>query len=302
MNNRTYVDEEGGINYFEGIIKSGNKTRENTERILSGTKMTRSKGFLEEGMKTEIDNSDRISGSLCDFGAAGINYTNNFCQDERAKAKMIDDMPIFKDLLAEDAAQVNYFNGVLLEKIDGRSVKDGQATKKANETDDYDVVKEAVNNINGNVTEQQNLDGSSSIVGQSILGNINGNVTDKKELSDATRNINSAEVKNINGNITDKQEVGNETGNIDSQRVKNIGGHTTGKVEGDTSSSIIGESLLGNINGNKAVEKQELDDKNIAAGVTNNEKNEDENKKVNELNELNELNNDSINEDKKVIA
>ena len=300
MNNRTYVDEEGGINYFEGIVKSGNKTRENTERILSGTKMTRSKGFLEEGMKTEIDNSDRISGSLCDFGAAGINYTNNFCQDERAKAKMIDDMPIFKDLLAEDAAQVNYFNGVLLEKIDGRSVKDGQATKKANETDDYDVVKEAVNNINGNVTEQQNLDGSSSIVGQSILENINGNnVSKMQELDNATKKINSVEVRNINENITDKQEVGNETGNINNGVVRNISGKTTNYVDSDVSTSIVGDSILENINGNKAVEKQEFTDMNIAAGVENNEKKEDEDKK---MNEPNELNNNSMGEDKKVIA
>ena len=246
------MDEDRNLAYGNGLKKLAGKLIDKTGDVNS-----KFKGIVTSGLATQTIkdiNSDLDTMNLLTEGTgnAFIKHTNEMFDSERANASAIDSMNIPKDFEAENAQEINYYNTVLLSKINvGKEVTEGKITEKVNDVEESGVVREALKDINNNVTEDQVYDASSSIVGQSILGNINGNKTEEKVYDDTSR--------------------------VSNQQLRNIGGNTTeGQMYNDMS-TIVGQSILGNINGEKETAKQELNEGNIISAVLN-EKRENEEK------------------------
>ena len=244
-----FFNEEKSLDYFDKLGKVSNKMNEATGDLFRGTKAIIDNGDANVVAGEMAKYSESIEGLMGDSSKYGKEFVSNLFAEERSEANLIAGVMIPKDFVAEDASEINYYNSVLLSKIDGKSVNEGQTTKKVNDIDESSVVKEALTDINNNVTENQVYDASSTITGQSVLENINGNKTEEKTYDDTSR--------------------------VSNQQLSNISGNTTqGQMYNDMS-TIVGQSILGNINAEKETAKQELNEENIISAVLN-EKRENE--------------------------
>ena len=279
---KIFYNEESNKEFISGIKKLTTTTENDSGKMRSDFKGITNNGLADQTVSDLGNGFEELGGLLGETGTIYERYTGAIFDGESKNAQEIDGMNIPKDFLAENAAEVNYYNTVLLSKIDGRSVTEGQKTEKANEVADSEVVKEGLTDINNNVTQGQTYDETSRIVGQSMLGNINGNVIQGQVYDDASQ-VSSERIRNINGNETVKQEA-DTTSQIINNNLGNISGSETVKQEADTrsqvmsnnlgninrntvmnqnnintTSSIVGESLLGNVKGEKEKAKQEVE-------------------------------------------
>lgn len=253
-----YWNKDSNLEYANGLKKLSNTTTDNQGKMKNDFQGIVNNGLADQTVGDLNNSFDSLSGVLSDTGNVFDKFTNSIFDDEVKQASEISSMKIPSDFLADNATEVNYYNSVLLSKIDGKSVNEGNTTQKVNDVDDSDVVREALNDINNNVTQGQEYDKTSSIVGQSILENINGNTTEAKTYDDASQ-VSSNTIRNISGNTTQMQSL-------------------------NSGSSIVGESLLGNISGNGEVKKQTFDDSAIAGAVLNQESEDDKEKEDNLIN------------------
>jgi len=303
---KIYWNKESNLAYANGLKKLSNNTTDRQGQMNSEFQGITNNGLADQTIGDISNGFESLSGVFKDTGNVFDKFTNSIFDDEVKQASDISSMKIPKDFLADNATEVSYYNSVLLSKLDGKSVNEGHKTEKVNDVDDSEVVREALSNINNNVTQQQNYDNTSSIVGESILENINGNTTEAQKYDDASsissntiRNINgnttetqkyddassisSNTIRNINGNTTETQKY-DDTSSISSNSIKNISGNTTQKQTLNGESSLVGDSLLGNINGNDKTTIQTFDNGSIRSAVASQEINHTENKLKDEKN------------------
>lgn len=199
-----------------------------TKNMKMGAEVRQKLSTQMKGIKNQIDA----------WANSTISYTNQISDGDIELAnKLENELKPPKNFLKEDATKVNEYEKILVGKIDGRSVNEGEAAKPANEIDESVVKAEGLMSILGAQAKEEKYDDSSIIQGESILGNINGDVTQEQEYDD-TVNVNKSALRDITKNATEQQEL-------------------------STESSISGESILGNINKNVPAEQQEYD-----AGLT----------------------------------
>lgn len=236
-----FFNEEKSLDFFDRIGATSKKLSDATNDLLSGTKAIIDNGDANVVANDIRKDSESAEGMMNDSSKIGKEFISNFFAEERSEANAIDGMSIPKDFVTENAAEVNYYNSVLLSKIDGKSVNEGHTTEKAKDIDDSSVVHEALTDINNNVTQEQTYDKSTSISGQSVLGNINGNTTQEKTYDDSSQ-ISGKQLGDISGNTTSQQQFNNE-------------------------STIVGQSILGNINAAGDTTKKDLDENDIVNAV-----------------------------------
>ena len=195
-------------------------------------------------------------------------HTNEMFDYDRTMAKMANDIEIPQDFLANNAMEVNQYNKILVGKIDGRSVNDGEEAQKISDIDESEINAEGLTDIRGAAAKEEIYD-DSSVIGKSTLGSIVGNVTEKQEYDD-TVNVNKSALQNINGNQTQQQEYDGESVIQGQSTLGTINKNVASQQQDyDASLSIAAAQSLGNINNNNTSNVQNLDQTTMAAAFDN---------------------------------
>ena len=197
-------------------------------------------GLMGKSVSAISKEMSLISSSISNMRNIVKKHSNEMFTYDRTMAKIANDIDIPTDFLAENAMKVNEFNTSLLGKIDGRSVNEGEQAKEFKEIDDNTVSAEALKDISGNVTEQQDYD-ASSVIGKSVLGNIVKEETEEKEYDDSS-SVQTGALSDISSEATQKQELDEST--------------------------VLGKSILGSVNTASDTDKKEYD-ANVSVAATN---------------------------------
>jgi hypothetical protein len=251
---RISMNSESILGFASNLNNSSSKTGDSGRDVLNQF----------QGMnKLAGETTSVISKQLASISDSMNNYkkilTNNvqktfdFDSDMASLAERIE-VPL--DFTANNSMDTNKFNAIYIEKVDGESVNKGQTTKKVNEIDDSVVAAKALDDISGNVTQEQKYDGT-SIIGRSVLGNISGNQTQAQTYDDSSQ-VRNKGLTDISGNNTNEVSLDDRT-NINGSKLTDISGNSTNEVSLDDRTGIKG-SQLNNISGNSTNEVS-LDDR-----------------------------------------
>ena len=199
---KIYYNKDASIELAKELTSLAERMQNATSGLLK-----RSKSYIDKGLADVVANdtakaSSSAEGIAYDSGNAIKNSIVNIFNKEVSFAKDIDNVSIPKDFCAENAMEINYYNSVLLNKVDGKSVNEGHKTNKVDDIKDSNVEREELSNINDDETVKQEFDNVSSLEGQANLQQINENKTEKEIYDDSSR-IKYTNIDNISGNITE---------------------------------------------------------------------------------------------------
>ncbi len=182
---------------------------------------------------------------------AGIEYDSKI-------ASLAEDIDIPLDFTANNSMDTNKYNAVFLHKGDGKSVNEGNETKKVNEIDDSTVAAQGIFDMRGETAKEEKYD-DTTIIGKSVLGNISGDQTKAQTYDDST-SVGNTKLGNIAGDQTQKQDY-DASSNLTNKSLGNISGDQTQKQDYNVNSNLTNKSL-GNISGDQT-QKQTYDDSTV---------------------------------------
>ena len=157
---RTMVGESSSkmVNDFSGLTSLG---------YLSNTVGDIKKGFdsIENFQEDDIfgRNTDDV------FGA------------DRDTARDLEAMEIPQHFVANESMDIKTYNNKILEKIDGKSIKEGGDAKEGTYDDETTVAAENIKDINANSNVKDSSYDETTIIGKSVLGSIDPEEEKKKE-------------------------------------------------------------------------------------------------------------------------
>ena len=234
--------------------------------VSSGYTGMRDAGFFSNGLKEIGKQLGAISKTVGNVGKSISNQTRGMLELDAALATKASEIEIPNDFVANNSMALNEYNKSLLEKLDGKSVNEGnETTEKPAEVEDSviagkldltDITSAAL----GQQELQDNLDGT-----KQQLDNINHTGGEEMQHVDDSRSFDKEQLVNINTNgATQKTEM------VDAYNVsKKVLTDMTGGSA--TIDSAVVDNVLGNLNsGSTGVAKEELGN---ALNVLNNSKN-----------------------------
>lgn len=237
------MNEDEMNNAVSGFNKCS--TGMGTAGTTASTKFSRSGGMLS-GTSSKISKQlNALSSALANTGRIIQKHNNEMFTYDKTMASMAEDIDIPQDFISNDSAEVNTYEHILLSKLDGKSVNEGETAKEFNEIDDSVVSGENLTNINNNETQEQEYDGNLSI-GKSVLGNISNDGSELQEYDDAS-SIGQVGMGDISSDQTQEKEY-DDSSSVNQSTLGSIAnGQTQAQDYDDTLS--IGKSVLGNMTG-----------------------------------------------------
>ena len=183
-------------------------------------------GVLTKNVKVASEGMDMISEAIANTGKIIKQHTQSFYEYDKELANRANGIAIPQDFLNENAMEINKYNYSILNKIDGKSVNDGEAQGEAKDIDESVVAAQGLADITKDDTKEQKLD-ESTVIGKSVLGNIVKDETKAQEY-DETSSVQARVLGDVNnGNNQVEQELDEST--------------------------VIGRSVLGNVNSQAGV-------------------------------------------------
>ena len=201
---KIFYDKEASIE----LAKNLNLLAERMNDATSGF-LKRANGYIDNGLADELaKDTAKTSSNAENLAYSAGNALSKVITDtfdkEVSYASYIDKIVVPKDFLAENSTEVNHYNTILLSKVDGKSVNEGEKTDKVDNVKDSKVVRDELSNINKDETQQREYDSISSLDGQQNLENINKDETEAKTYDDSSR-IKYTNFDNISGNTTEEK-------------------------------------------------------------------------------------------------
>lgn len=236
------------------------------------------------GMQTVGFDASIISKQLSSLANSMLNvkttlskHSSEMFDMDRQMAQKAEGIEIPQDFVVNDQTATNDFKQILLEKMDGKSVNEGNNTSVVDATIDSSVRKENLGNINNNnQTKEEQL---ASINGaKENFGNINNNNQTKEEHIADINSIGKIAIENIdNRNSLQNQEI-NDSSSIAFNTLGNINNSNDINRQDIADINNISKKAISNINSNKELSEQRLSDianinrENLASinGSTNN--------------------------------
>lgn len=272
MANNVLIMEEDDADEFgrksNGVYNKSSETRDNVGKNL--------RGMTDAGVGTKpskaVQTQLNIIGEKTErIGKMVVKHTHDVFDFDRSMAKVVSELEMPKDFLAENVVEVNQYNRTLLGKIDGdKTVGEGEEAQEFSEIDESVIAAEGLVDITGENAKEEEYDDDSAIKGQSKLGNIKKGETEEEEYDDSS-SVKQSGLRNIVNAGTTQQELNAESSIQGQSNLGNIGQFkSTKEQEYDDDSSIDEEQKMDVAENQKsAKEQEELEKKMMAAAYDN---------------------------------
>lgn len=216
-------------------------------------------GMMGNTVSAIANEMNLISASLANMKSIVNRHSSQMFSYDREMAKVASEIEIPSDFLENNSMAVNTYNRTLLEKMDGKSVNEGQAASAFSEMDESGVNAKNLVNISGDQTKEQKYD-ETSVVNRSVLSNLVKDETQEREY-DGSSSVNEKALTDISGDQTQEQTY-NSDSSVQGQTMSNISGDQTQEQTYDSSSSIQGGSMS-NINNGTDTEVKSIDETTV---------------------------------------
>jgi len=205
----------------------------------------KSAGLFDMGINTISNQLNSLTTSIFNVKNVVNKRSNEMFNMDRKMAKIAEKIEIPQDFVKNNSMQANTFNQVLLEKLDGRTVNEGQELKPIDEVADSIVKNRVLGDITSNLTPKEEHIDTTTSINKENMNNINKSQDLNQQNIDEKTKITKTLINNIN-NMQDllRQELEKNT-NINKQNLKSFSNNGT-----------LNNQNLGEINVNK-VEKLE---------------------------------------------
>lgn len=225
MNNDFIVEDIEFENTVSRLNRVSLDSLDEVEEIPKKFSSLRNTGLFGNGI-------DKINRQLNAVTQATINvknkvnkHKNEIFMLENSMASKARELDVPLDFVKKDSRKYNSIDDIYLEKKDGRSVNDGNASVDVSELDDYTGTLQNLANISSNLElREEKLDEKTVITEQQKLGNINNDKQiDEQEINEIN-DLDKNNLKNINnGNNLNNTDLDNmNLENINSTNLENI--------------------------------------------------------------------------------
>jgi len=251
------------IVYNEDILREVSKQLNEYRTMVgdaSGKMVNDFSGLTSHGYLTRtVGDMKKTFDSIEGFDEGGIylRNTDDIFGGDRKAASIVEAMEVPQHFIGNNSMDIRTYNSTILEKIDGKSIKEGGAAKEGEYDDTTTVAAEDIVNLNTKNVAQSNYD-DTTIIGKSVLGSINEGQVQEKEVDEST-SIGNTNLRNVNNGQVTQQTFDNNK--IAGER------ETIANINDGTESVIVGESVLGSIDPNEEKKKGEQADDAIAAAL-----------------------------------
>ena len=172
----------------------------------------KSAGLFDMGINTISNQLNSLTTSIFNVKNVVNKRSNEMFSMDRRMAKMAEKIEIPQDFVKNDSMQANSFNQILLEKLDGRTVNEGQDLQSIDEVADSIVKARVLEDITTDLTPKEERIDTSTVINKNELNNINNREDLNKQNIDESTTVTKTLINNIN-NMQDliKQEIDNGT-------------------------------------------------------------------------------------------
>lgn len=219
---RLVLDDQEIDDLNMGLEKQANGVVAANDKFNKDFAVSVNSGLMGPSIKAISGQLNAITESISNINNSIKQYKTEMVNFDNEMSTKAESVEIPQDFVAENALEVNKYNRVLLEKLDGKSVNEGEAQGEAKDIDESVVAAQGLVDITKDDTKEQALD-ESTVIGRSTLGNIVKDET-KEQAYDETSKVNAKALGDINNGNNQAEQTLDET-------------------------TVIGRSVLGNVNG-----------------------------------------------------
>lgn len=254
------------LNQTAGKLRQAS-TKANSAQTTASSKFTGMSSLFGSGVGEISKQLGSLSGSLSNVQGILSKHNEAIFNMDTALAKAADVIEVPQDFVKNDANRFTEFHQMLLEKLDGKTVNEGNETDvKENLADSSVTLAKVYDQTTTKGADLQKYDESSAISTQKRMANVNKAGGDQTQKYDDVSSIISSALSSISKATGADEQTYNDA------------------------SSVVGESLA-NINGAGGMAEQSLDDNTVVQA-----------KELNNLNNRIDLTEQSYNDASKVAA
>ena len=198
-------------------------------------------GFLSGIVKSASKQTSTISSNIGSVNRIAAQYTEDQFERDRKNADAIKEIEVTTDFYANNDTSTKQYNQVLLSKMDGTSVNEGQVTNSVDvHGDETDVDKEGIAK-QGAVAGDEHDEQHTNVTNRAI-DNINV-AEDQGVEVDADSNVIREGLGNISGGESGETYAATDS-NVNQQTMGSINdGAKTNNASGDKSADVTGQVL-----------------------------------------------------------
>ena len=191
------------------IYTDGDNADKSIPTNFSGMKKS---GLFDVGINTINKQLNSINTSIFNVKSMINNHSTEMFNMDRQLANIANKIAIPQDFVKNNSMQANIVKNVALEKTDGKTVNDGQATSSVNIEDNTIINAQSLGSIVSNLTPEEERLNTATAINRQGVNNINNNQGLTSQDIDTASDIAREALGNINKNQTlSEQSINGDT-------------------------------------------------------------------------------------------
>lgn len=191
------------------IYTDGDNADKSIPTNFSGMKKS---GLFDVGINTINKQLNSINTSIFNVKSMINNHSTEMFNMDRQLANIANKIAIPQDFVKNNSMQANIVKNVALEKTDGKTVNDGQATSSVNMEDNTIINAQSLGSIVSNLTPEEERLNTATAINRQGVNNINNNQGLTSQDIDTASDIAREALGNINKNQTlSEQSINGDT-------------------------------------------------------------------------------------------
>ena len=191
------------------VYADGDNVDKSIPNNFSGMKKS---GLFDVGINTINKQLNSINTSIFNLKSMINNHSTEMFNMDRQLANIANKIAVPQDFVKNDSMQANIVKNVALEKTDGKTVNDGQATSSVNMEDNTIINAQSLGSIVSNLTPEEERLNTATAINRQGVNNINNNQGLTSQDIDTASNIAREALGNINKSQTlSEQSINGDT-------------------------------------------------------------------------------------------
>lgn len=191
------------------IYADGDNVDKSIPSNFSGVKKS---GLFDVGINTINKQLNSINTSIFNVKSMINNHSTKMFNMDRQLANIANKIAVPQDFVKNNSMQANIVKNVALEKTDGKTVNDGQATSSVNMEDNTIINAQSLGSIVSNLTPEEERLNTATAINRQGVNNINNNQGLTSQDIDVASNIAREALGNINKSQTlSEQSINGDT-------------------------------------------------------------------------------------------
>lgn len=191
------------------VYADGDNVDKSIPNNFSGMKKS---GLFDVGINTINKQLNSINTSVFNLKSMINNHSTEMFNMDRQLANIANKIAVPQDFVKNDSMQANVVKSVALEKTDGKTVNDGQATSSVNMEDNTIINAQSLGSIVSNLTPEEERLNTATAINRQGVNNINNNQGLTSQDIDVASNIAREALGNINKSQTlSEQSINGDT-------------------------------------------------------------------------------------------